>query len=569
VAWAVAVAGLTFVITVFLIARSSTESRSFSSKIEALEAEARAMIREGSSQAEASRSRFRHLVEVTPLGVFEADAEGNLAFVSRRWQLLTGLTLREAKRNGWLAAVHPEARAGVEQGWRAAIAAADSYEGEWPLGDSGSVDWVHCQASPRSDPYTGATTYIGSLSDISERKRLEEDRRRHEDMEAQAMKLQSLGVMAGGIAHDFNNLLVGVLGNVELLESSLDSEGEEGLIVSRLYRSARRAVELSNQMLVFANSGVVEREPLDLCSLVDESLLVITESERSRVRVELAAGLPSIRAERTRVLQIVTNLVRNALEASVADSGEVSVRVGLHCVTPSELDGARNGEALEPGEVLMLEVADKGCGISPEDLARIFDPFFSTKFPGRGLGLGVVSGAVRANKAALLVESTLDEGTCVRVLFDPELMPPSVPEPEPEPSSVEESEQQGTLLVVDDEQVVLETIKAMLERVGYKVLPVTSGAEAITVASRDPSQIDAVLLDMTMPGMSGLETLTELRRIGPDLPVVVLSGHSEEDMERAFADHTLAAFLGKPFRNSELLSVVRRVLSGTGLSSRS
>lgn len=565
--WAVVVAGLMSIIAVLLTARSSSESRSFSSKIEALEAEARAMAQEGSSQAEASRSRFQHLVEVTPLGVFEADAEGKVAFVSRRWQELTGLTLREAKRDGWLTAVHSEARAAVEQGWRAAVAAADSYEGEWPLGERGSVDWVHCQASPRSDPYTGATTYIGSLADISERKRLEEDRRRHEDMEAQAMKLQSLGVMAGGIAHDFNNLLVGVLGNAELLESRLDSDGEEGRIVGRLYRSARRAVELANQMLVFANSGVVEREPLELCSLVDEGLVVLSESERARVRLELCADLPTIRAERTRVLQIVTNLVRNALEASATNRGQVNVRVGLHTATAAELDGARNGEAIEPGEVLVLEVADEGCGITPEDLKRIFDPFFSTKFPGRGLGLGVVSGAVRANRAALMVDSTPGQGTRVRVFFEPDGVPEDVPEPDP--SNSEEWSGQGTLLVVDDEQVVLETVQTMLERVGYQVLPVTNGAEAIELVSRDISRIDAVLLDMTMPGMSGLETLTELRRIATDLPVVVLSGHSEADMERAFADHTLAAFLGKPFRSSELLAVVRRALSGTGLSSRS
>ena len=397
--WAVVLAGLMSVIAVFLVARSSSESRSFSSKIEALEAEARAMAREGSSQAEASRSRFRQLVEVTPLGIFEADAEGNLAFVSRRWQELTGLTLREAKRDGWLAAVHPEARAAVEQGWRAAVAAADSYEGEWPLGEHGSVDWVHCQASPRSDPYTGARTYIGSLSDISERKRLEEDRRRHEDMEAQTMKLQSLGVMAGGIAHDFNNLLVGVLGNAEILESTLDPDGEESRIVGRMFRSARRAVELSNQMLVFANNSVVEREPLELCGLVEEGLDVLNDSERARVRFEVCADLPTIRAERTRVLQIVINLVRNALEASATNDGQVTVRAGLHTVTASELDEARNGEVIEPGEVLILEVVDEGCGISPEELKRIFDPFFSTKFPGRGLGLGVVSGVHEFSKA--------------------------------------------------------------------------------------------------------------------------------------------------------------------------
>ena len=381
------------------------------------------------------------------------------------------------------------------------------------------------------------------------------------------MKLQSLGVMAGGIAHDFNNLLVGVLGNVELLESRLDPNGEEIRIVERMSNAARRAVELSNQMLVFANSGVVEREPLELCGLVEEGLDVLNESERARVRVELCTDLPTIRAERTRVLQIVTNLVRNALEASAANDGQVTVRTGLHTVTPSELDGARNGEALEPGEVPVLEVSDDGCGISPEDLKRIFDPFFSTKFPGRGLGLGVVSGAVRANRAALMVDSAPDQGTRVRVFFEPDGGPAATMEPEL--SGVEQGAGQGTLLVVDDEPVVLETVRRMLEMAGYHVLPVTNGTEAIEVVSRDSSRIDAVLLDMTMPGMSGLETLTELRRIATDLPVVVLSGHSEEDMERAFADHAPSAFLGKPFRSSELLAVVRRALSGAGLSSRS
>ena len=538
--------------------RERRRRRAAEAKAAALEDEARAMVHSGSSQLQASRSRFRHLVEVTPLGIFEATAQGEFAFVSSRWQELTGLDARAAQGVGWLAAVREDERGRVARAWRRATAAGLAFELEWPLWEGGSVEWVHCQATPRSNPHDGTRAYIGTLTDVTERKRLEEERRRSDESQAQTRKLESLGVMAGGIAHDFNNLLVGVLGNTELLKADVPPGSEKEVLLTRLERAARRAADLAHQMLVFAGQGVVERGPLEISKVVAESLALFDEKARGRLHCRLEPGLPTVRADRTRLQQIATNLVCNALESSGDGLGVVDVRTELRCVSADELAAAQIESELEPGEVVVLEVADSGCGIEPGVLRRIFDPFYSTKFAGRGLGLGVVAGAVRANGAALLVHSAPGRGTRVRVFF--ELDGARAVDEVGIGASSGASVSGGHLLVVDDERLVRETIQAILERSGYRVDTAESGAAGLEILQREQGSLDAVLLDMTMPGMNGRETLRAMREVDRAIPVLLLSGHSEEDVKRAFTGDELAGFVLKPFTGATLLGSLERAL---------
>lgn len=528
-------------------------------KAKALEEEAKAMAQKESSATQDSQSRFRHLLEVTPLGIFEADSLGQYAFVSHHWRDLVGLETQQAKGDGWLAAVKSEDGARVGEAWRRAVEQGLPFECEWPVAEGGKASWVHCRATPRRNPHDGTLAYIGTLNDISDRKRRELEQRQLDESAAHNLKLESLGVMAGGIAHDFNNLLVGVLGNTELLRMHVEPGSTDQLeLLGRIEGAARRAADLAQQMLVFAGAGVVELQSVDLFELVEESLSLFSEGERARICSDLARGLPTILADRTRIQQIVTNLVKNALEASENQKGQVVVRTEVRTVTAGELEGALLDSEFEPGEAVVLEVRDEGCGIGEGDLSRIFDPFFSTKFAGRGLGLGVVAGAVRANHACLIVESEPGGGTTMRVLLEPaeSLASTKVEETEPEL----EGAKHGNLLVVDDEEMVRETLRSILERAGYTVTLAEGGEQALERLRVNSEPWDAVLLDMTMPGMNGRETLRAMRELDKTIPVLLLSGHAQEELEREFADDDLAGYVLKPFRAAGLLRSVASVL---------
>jgi PAS domain S-box-containing protein len=566
-AWLASASGILALAAVAFAERQTATRRNAEAKACALEAEARAMLEKGSSDVQTSRSRFRHLVEVTRLGIFEADAEGRYVFVSRRWQELTGLHAKEARGEGWLAAVRDDERQRMREAWRAAATSGAAFELDWPLAQAGEFAWVHCQATPRKSPHDESLTYIGTLTDISERKRLEAERRRLDESEAHTRKLESLGVMAGGIAHDFNNLLVGVLGNAELLRQEHTPDDARAELLERIECAARRAADLAQQMLVFAGKGVAERKALDLSSVVEESLALFTGAERRRMRCNLGRELPIVFADRTQLQQLVTNLVRNALESSEDLERFVSIKTEARRVSSAELDQARLASGLKPGQAVVLEVSDAGCGISAEDQPRIFDPFYSTKFTGRGLGLGVVAGAVRANGGSLILDSAPGRGTTVRVIFDAGSAATVPAEPGIEPASAAPAA--GTLLVIDDEPLVRDTLRAILERAGYSVLLAQSGSQALDLLRLNPGGLDAVLLDMTMPDMDGRETLGALRGLEPELPVLLLSGHSEQDIKRAFSADELAGFLLKPFSSADLLSSVARALSPGERSSRS
>ncbi len=556
-AWLLSLSGLAGVGALVLVLRLDKRARMTEAKALALEEEARAMSHSGSSQLAASRSRFRHLVEVTPLGIFEADTSGKVVFVSTRWQELTGLNARAAKGDGWLSSVLEEDRERIARAWGLALAAGRSFEMEWPVAGEGEISWVYCQATPRTNPLDGTRTYIGTLTDVSDRKRAEEERRRSDESLAQKLKLESLGVMAGGVAHDFNNLLVGVLGNAELLKGGASEKGDHKDLICRIEEAARRAADLAHQMLVFAGQGVVESIPLDISVVVHGSLRLFDADSRKRLNSQLGEGMPSIRVDRTRLQQIVTNLVRNALEASISGEGAVEVRTELRQVSAEELERAQIVGDIEPGEVAILEVVDSGCGIEAGDLPRIFDPFYSTKFTGRGLGLGVVTGAVQANGATMAVESSPGSGTRVRIYFK---LDGASPVSAPESDVTLNGSADGYLLVVDDEPIVRTTIQAILERSGYSVFSAEGGLQGVEILRREGERLDAVLLDMTMPGMNGRETLRAMRAINEKIPVLLLSGHSEEEVRRAFADEDLAGFVLKPFTGASLLGVLERAL---------
>ena len=276
------------------------------------------------------------------------------------------------------------------------------------------------------------------------------------------------------------------------------------------------------------------------------------------MRFNLAADLPAVSADATQIRQIIMNLVINAAEAVGERSGVIAMSTGLTRADAAFLQDAQVGGDQPPGDYVFLEVADNGCGMNQETLARIFDPFFTTKFTGRGLGLAAVLGIVRGHHGALKVQSEPGRGTIFRLLLPPADGPvEAAPAPSPVPRAVSGT---GTVLVVEDEETVRIVVARMLESLGLRVVLAANGVEALEQYHANGGDLRLVVLDLTMPHMGGEETASELRKLSPDLPVLLMSGYSEHEAMGRFAGKGLAGFIQKPFRSEELCAKVCEIL---------
>jgi PAS domain S-box-containing protein len=387
--------------------------------------------------------------------------------------------------------------------------------------------------------------------DISERKEFEERLR-------QTQKLESLGVLAGGIAHDFNNLLTGILGNTSLAVESLPPSSPNRNLLSNVMQAAERAAGLTRQLLAYAGKGRFVTEHLDLSEIVRETTNLIQASIPRHVllRLDLGQGLRPIEADAGQVQQVVMNLVINAAEAIEHGNGMVIVSTYPQEVDENYRRSLDNAD-LATGSYVVLEVHDNGCGMDEASIPKIFDPFYTTKFAGRGLGLAAVMGIVRGHKGALRVYSDPGEGTTFKVLL------PTVGdwrEREPKAAAVETLHGTGTVLVVDDEDIVRTTARNALERYGYTVLTASDGREAVEIFRRHAGEIDVVLLDLTMPVMGGEEALRNFQAVKPAVKVLLSSGFDEVEATRHFTGKGLAGFIQKPYAALKLVERINSVL---------
>jgi PAS domain S-box-containing protein len=404
-------------------------------------------------------------------------------------------------------------------------------------------------------------TILGIARDVTERKRAEDDRRRLETQMQQSQKSESLGVLAGGVAHDFNNLLQAILSNADVALASLPSESPARQSLHRIEVAAQRAAELTNLMLAYAGKGKFRIEPLDLSQLTLEmvQLLGSSISKKADLQARCASPLPAVEGDASQLRQVVMNLITNASEALGERGGVIRVTTGLIHTAAENLEAATPIRNLPEGDYVFLEVADNGCGLAADVRDRIFEPFFSTKSPGRGLGLAAVSGIIQSHRGGILLESEPDAGTTIRVLL-PACNRAAMVSGAASRTPTPQSNAGRTILVVDDEAFVRDVTRALLEGAGYTVLAVTGGLEALELCGTATQPIDAVLLDLTMPDMDGSETFRELQRMRPRLPVLLTSGYMEEEATSQFQASGLAGFIQKPYRAAQLLEALRRVL---------
>jgi PAS domain S-box-containing protein len=392
------------------------------------------------------------------------------------------------------------------------------------------------------------------IRDITARRQAQEERRRFEAQMQHTQKLESLGVLAGGIAHDFNNLLTGVLGNAGLALMNLPPSAPGRQQVERIEAAAHRAAELINQMLAYAGKGAFVIEALDLSRLVTEmaELLRVSVSKLAELRLECAPELAPVRGDATQLRQVVMNLITNAADALGNESGVITLTTSTRCFDqPLPAGDALMGE-LPAGDYVALRVSDTGCGMDEVTLQRIFDPFFTTKFTGRGL--------VRAHRGGLRVHSMPGLGTTVEVLLPAVAASQQAAALEPAPEPEDRPLAGRVVLAVDDELTVLEVAAAVLEQAGATVRLAHDGLEGLAIYRADSAVIDLVLLDLTMPGLSGLEVLSAIKAFQPSAKVVLCSGYPQPLMADGTAIAGLSGFLQKPYRPSELVHVLAQAL---------
>ncbi len=396
------------------------------------------------------------------------------------------------------------------------------------------------------------------FTEVTETRREDEARKKMQSSILHAQKLESLGVLAGGIAHDFNNLLVGMLGNSELALMDIPADSRARTYLKDVVLSAQRAAELCMQMLAYSGKGRFVVRQLDLNSVVREllSLLKISISKKAVLRTRLSPISPMIEADATQIRQILMNLITNASDALNGEAGVITITTGITKSDVTYLEDSKLADELTPGNYAFVEVSDSGQGMTSETIDRIFDPFFTTKPTGRGLGLAAVSGIIRGHRGAIRIYSELDKGTSFKVLLpaiDTAVTSDSSPEFE-----VEVKRGSGVILLVDDEHSVRRVAKRVAERAGFSVLEAGDGQQAVDIFRERHEEIVLVLLDMSMPVMSGEEAFRILKTIDPSVPVVLSSGYNEQDATTYFVGKGLAGFLQKPYRPADLLKILHK-----------
>jgi PAS domain S-box-containing protein len=394
--------------------------------------------------------------------------------------------------------------------------------------------------------------------DISEEKRLGLEKKQIEEQMLHVQKLESLGVLAGGIAHDFNNILMAVIAHAELALKRLPPESPAINHLQQIQLASNKAADLAGQMLAYSGKGKFVVEPLDLNQMIEEmmNLLQVSISKKAHLQFDLGQQLPAVEADATQLRQVMMNLVINAAEALNELNGIITISTGAINCDHDYLSESWLGVEVSAGRYVYCEVKDTGCGMDTETLRRMYEPFFSTKFTGRGLGMAAVLGIVRGHKGIIKVHSEPGKGTTFRVLL------PAISGPSNQAVTVDSGKDwcgSGQVLLVDDEQTVRDVCKTMLEELGYDVLTASNGVEALSIFKQHRDTIPLVLMDLTMPIMGGEEAFLDMRKLDPKVKVIMTSGYSDQEISHLIDSKNLSGFIQKPFSISTLRDALHTV----------
>lgn len=500
-------------------------------------------------------ARFRTLAESSPTGVFQTNPDGYVVYANQRLLQWFGLDQQSFARGAWISRVHPDDLATVREAQRRTRETYVPFDSEYRIVVNDRVRWLRVRSETFYDDTGTVLGHIGSVLDMSAERFAAEERARLQAQLQHSRRLESLGLLAGGVAHDFNNLLVGILANASLARDELGGSATAHEALDDIMHAAQRAADLTRQLLAYAGRARVEWRQVLLTPLARELPKVLGARVPAHVRF-LVCGDSDVVAEgdETQLRQVVLNLVTNAVDAVGSAPGEISVSITARDYSTEELQRCLLGRDRMPGRYAVIAVRDSGAGMSPEVQERMFDPFFTTKSSGRGLGLAATLGILNGHGGAIQVESTVGAGTTIRVLLPvshQQPTPPSVP------AIVEETPVgSGLVLLVDDDASARSAAKRILTRAGFTVHEAEHGADALAVYDglSEPPRI--IVLDISMPVMSGDECLRTLRARGCTVPVLMSSGYDADDVASHLVVPGETHFLQKPYTARALLAAI-------------
>jgi signal transduction histidine kinase/ActR/RegA family two-component response regulator len=400
--------------------------------------------------------------------------------------------------------------------------------------------------------------------EMAVRHKLEEERLALERQMMETQKLESLGVLASAIAHDFNNLLTVIVGNADLVR--MKNAGNPALIqpLDSILSAAARAGNLCQQMLEFAGKGNTHRVPLTVGPLVKESLELAQSAfaPSCTTSSHLEPDVPSVHADPAQIRQVIVNLLLNAGEAIGKGTGEITVSTRTMTLDSKRAARLKGAASLPGGTYVCIEVADTGPGMVPEVLNRVFEPFFTTRFLGRGLGLPAALGIVRSHGGGIEIESAPGRGTCVRVFLPPISVPEETPRSATPGETNGEWRANGAILVADDEPSLRDVMHAACSQFGFEVIVAADGAEALRLFRENQHRVVAALLDFQMPHYDGAFVCRRILQARPGLPVILMSGFSEqESITNLTTDHPGVVFLPKPFGIPKLRALLQSTMA--------
>lgn len=511
-------------------------------------------------------ARWGHIFEHAEWGIFVSNFDGqrielcNPAFASQR-----GFTVDEVLQMRPDQLFTPEERDKLPDYMKKAHDLGHIIFESLHLRKDSSTFPVLADATVVKDAQGRMLYRVVNVQDITERKKAEEEKHQLEKLTWQLQKNQSLNRMAGGIAHHFNNHLGAAIGNLEMAIDDLPKQTEPARRLARALEAVLKTTEISGQLLSYLGQVTGENAEHNLSEICRRILLVLqTVTPKNVIFMEdLPTPGPTIKAKANQIEQVVANLVTNAFEAIGDKQGTTHLKIKK--VSPVDIPTNHlfplNWRP-EGKNHACIEVTDTGCGITNEAINKLFDPFYSTKFPGRGLGLSTALGIVTVHGGAFAVASEIGRGSTFRV-FLPISTENTAPKPMQQPVQVSTNKAGAMVLLVEDEEIVRDMAQAMLTRLGFRVITATDGIEAVKLFKNHSDTIDLVLCDLNMPRMNGWQTVTALRLIRPALPVVLTSGHDEATIKDGVLFKDTQIILHKPYQKSALKEALEKALATT------